>query len=461
MKYLPEDFLTSSLKERSWGMKAARILAASLAAVDPGQVIQKNLFISGSELKVNSHTYDLSAYRRVYLLAIGKAAIPMALSTGTMLGSYLSRAYIITKTGSLEETTHTLPHTEIFYGSHPVPDQHSLNAAEHITQALSNLDEKDLVLVLISGGGSALLTKPAPGLTLEDLQLTTQLLLKSGASIQEINTIRKHLSAVKGGQLARIIHPASIITLILSDVVGDQLDQIASGPTVPDPTSFKDAMLILEKYHLKNSLPKAAQQYLERGCLGDHPETPKPGDPVFEKTLSCVLGCNLDAIRGGIIQAQVEGLKAAVWPEVIQGEASHMGASIMSALPGILDRRSPESGSWLFIAGGESTVRLTDTPWPGEGGRNLELALSTVRAISNYDQACLITLATDGEDGVTDAAGAVVTNKSYLHAADLNLDPDDHLARHDSYHFFKGLNDLIILGSTQTNVNDLCFIFIW
>jgi glycerate 2-kinase len=293
---------------------------------------------------------------------------------------------------------------------------------------------------------------------LADLQQTNQVLLDSGAAIQEVNIIRKHLSKIKGGQLTRLLYPAKTTSLILSDVIGNPVDLIASGPTTPDASTFSDTLAIIEKYGLQDSLSSPVLEYLKRGVQRKIPDTPKPGDRVFENSRDFIIATNRDAALGGQDQASREGLLASIMPVPFVGEACRVGKDLARELIRQKDLGVRDS---CIIAGGETTVTLTRSPSSGKGGRNLELALSAVAELEGVPDVCLVTLATDGEDGLTDAAGAVVTGDSCRRARELGLDPEYFLKRHDSYNFFKALDDLMITGPTETNVNDLCFLFTW
>jgi hydroxypyruvate reductase len=446
--------LTKSLREKPWGMKTARILAASLTAVDPGAVLDRVLHRAGNILTIADQTLNLEEYRQISLLSVGKAAIPMASAAGDLLSDHLSFGAVLTKTLGSHLPDQLREKIKVYQGSHPIPGQDSLISTEEILSSFSGQSSANLVLVLISGGGSALFAAPAPEIKLDDLQQTNRFFLERGLEIREINTIRKHLSRVKGGQLAAHLYPAKTITLVLSDVMGDPLDLIASGPTVPDPSTFQDALTIIRKYRLMDDLPTSVINHLKAGADGNIPDTPKPGDPVFQNQTALVIASNQDAIRGGLQQARKEGFRSHRIARPLAGEARHVGEELAKLL-----RNSARGQHTCLIAGGETTVNLTDTIHPGAGGRNLETALSAVKELAGQEEIALITLATDGEDGVTNAAGAVVTGHTLARAAALGLDPDDFLAAHDSYNFFKALDDLLLPGSTGTNVNDLCFLF--
>ncbi len=458
MIYPPESFLTHSLKEKPWGMKAARIISASLTAVEPGRVIKESLVRTGTRLRIGDEELNLKDFNRIFLIGIGKASTPMTLAAADILNEHLHGGMILTKSGSHDLPERVTKILDLYYGGHPIPDQNSLKAVAAITNLLSKAKSDDLILFLLSGGGSALLAGPYPGLTLKDLRLTNQILLSCGADIKEINTIRKHISTVKGGQLAKIAVPAKLFTLILSDVMGNQLDMIASGPTTPDPSTYQDAVEIIERYDLDHRLPKSVLNHLIQGLAGHLPETPKPGDPIFRDVTNLIIGRNSDSIQAGVQQAVLEGFNADTLPEPLEGEARLAGEKLAAILQRMALKSEPLPRPACLIIGGETTVSLQSSGEIGKGGRNIEIALSAVKTMNNVPGVVLITLATDGEDGETDAAGAVVTGDSLRRGRILQMDPETYLRNHNSYPYFQALNDLLVPGVTQTNVNDLCFL---
>jgi glycerate 2-kinase len=312
------------------------------------------------------------------------------------------------------------------------------------------------VICLISGGGSAILVSPMDGLSLADLQDLTSTLLASGANINQINTLRKHLDRVKGGKLAKLAAPAQVASLILSDVVGDPLEAIASGPTVPDPTSYADALQILERLDILHEIPQSVFDHISKGAKGDLPENPKPGDSLFEKVHNVLVGTNLSAASAAMQQANQEGYNTLLLTTFLQGEARQVSRVLTAIARQVASNNQPISRPACILAGGETTVTLTGD---GKGGRNQEMALAAVSDLAGLEQVALVTFATDGGDGPSDAAGAIVTSETLARARQLGLQPFDYLSRNDSYHFFEVLGDLIKTGPTQTNVNDLAFIF--
>lgn len=455
MRIPPEHFLTKSLKAAPRGEQIAQILASAIDAVDPERAIHNQLKRDDNTLTIGQQTYNLDKIRRVFLVAFGKASLPMTKAAADTLGDQLTKGVIITKA---QETTLSTPHPvlRIFQASHPVPDQRGVAAAQHIIELLQSTNVDDLVLFLISGGGSALLTAPVETVSLDDIQTLNRTLLACGADIGEINTLRKHLSRVKGGNLARQAHPAQTVSLILSDVIGDPLDVIASGPTVPDPTTYQDAVDILDKYDIRTAIPRNILQHLERGTSGAIADTPKEGETIFVKVQNIIVGNNLIAAQAAQDQAQKAGYNTVLLTTRLKGEARIIGPALAAIAQQIDSSEHPIPRPACIIAGGETTVTLQGD---GLGGRNQELALSTVGELAGLQNTCLIALATDGDDGPTDAAGAVVTGKTLEQARLKDLNPAKFLSSSDAYHFFDPLDDLLKPGPTLTNVNDLTFIF--
>jgi len=415
-------FATHSLKDP----RVLRILSAALDAVEPYKAVQK-------------HLPNLSG--RVYGLAIGKASIPML--TALEEATQLSGALAISKHASSPDQN-LFP---VFLGSHPIPDSRSLEAGYRVLDFVSALNEEDTLVCLISGGGSALVTAPYDGITLEDMQALTALLLACGARIDEINTIRRHLDRVKGGGLARATK-AKITSLILSDVIRNPLEAIASGPTFPNPTTNTDAMKILKKYKIENQVSNSIIKTLESDSLLLDSE--KQASRLQSQHL--IIGDNRLAAQAALEQAQREGIHAEILTNELQGEARDAGFDLANRLRvSTMQTTRP----FCLIAGGETTVTIRGN---GKGGRNQELALAAVNELKDLENVMLVALATDGDDGPTDAAGAVVTGESAQRAESLGVDVTGHLSRNDGYVFFDALGDLIRSGPSGTNVNDLIFL---
>jgi glycerate 2-kinase len=436
-----KDLSTRTLQQHPFGNQISKILTASLQAVEPGQAVRRFVQLEKNHLHIADQNYPLDSLNRITVLGLGKATQAMSYALLDILPPHACRGLLIPK----QSFPSPAAGFEICVGGHPVPDQNSLIAGNKAREIASNLTERDLLICLISGGGSALMTSPYPEIGLENLQSLTQELLSCGARIDEINALRRHLDRVKGGRIAESAVPARVAGLILSDVVGNPLEAIASGPTAPDPSTKTDALNILEKYGLTKKFKNNIVRFLERSV-----ETPKPNDPTFSRVQNVLIGSNQLAAQAGLEQAQALSFHTKFLGDTWQGEARDVAAELCLQLKENLPR------PFCLIAGGETTVTVRGN---GRGGRNQELALAAAIELKELDNVMLITLATDGEDGRTDAAGAVVTGETYHRAIDLGLGPESFLANNDSYSFFESLGDLIKIGPTGTNVNDLTFIF--
>jgi glycerate 2-kinase len=456
MQFLPEQFITRSLKKIVNGRDICQVIAASMNSADAENAVRRSISVKDSLLYVGSKRYDLSDYKHVFLSGAGKAVQPMARAVHQLLAQYLTSGVLITKEGYVPPGPSPFRGKIIIHqASHPIPNESNLAASNQLLPLFQSLQKDDLVIVLISGGGSSLLVKPAPGISLKDLQLTTGLLLDSGASIDEINTIRKHLDDYKGGNLARFCSPASVICLILSDVIGDRLDMVASGPTVADPTTYQDAWSILERFRLLDQIPDAIRLHFRKGIQGEIPETVKPGDPILDRVQNCLIGNNTQSVQAALEAADSLGFHTQLLTTSLHGEASQVGLSLAATAKAV--HASPSNSlPFCMVAGGETTVTIRGG---GIGGRNQELVLGSVKSMAGNQQLVLISLGTDGGDGPTDAAGAIATNETYSLGLSMGLDPSEYLQRNDSYHYFEKLGDLLKTGPTFTNVNDLVFIF--
>lgn len=424
------------------------LVHAALGAVEPGPALRSHVSISDSTLRVDNREYNLDAFHHIYVVGAGKASAPMAQAIEGILGDRITAGVVSVKYGYTAPTRRI----EIHQAGHPIPDERAIHATEKMIELLSQAGADDLVICLISGGGSALMVAPKPGITLADERRLTNALLRSGATINEINTIRKHLSRVKGGGLARLAAPATVVSLIVSDVLGNPLDVIASGPTVPDPTTFIDAWEILERYGLLDGLPASIAQELQNGLAGRVPDTPKPGDPIFERTQNVVIASNAHAVQAAVDRARADGLNTLLLSTFVEGEAREV-AKVFAAIGRELcysDHPIPRPAA--IIAGGETTVTVRGQ---GRGGRNQEFALSAAIHIAGVDNLTIMAFATDGTDGPTDAAGAIVDSTTVARATTMGLDPHSALVDNDSYTFFQKLGDLIVTGPTNTNVDDL------
>jgi glycerate 2-kinase len=438
-------------RDRVWD-----IMSTALAAVDPAQAIRQNVSLEGDSLRIGQRSCDLSGYERIFIVGGGKAGSPMVAAIEKILGQRVTAGLVNVKHGYLPPEGANIQRVEIVEAGHPTPDEAGRRGAERMVEMLSDLTEKDLVICLISGGGSALMTLPQPTISLSDVQALTGVLLRCGATINEINAVRKHISRIKGGQLARLIHPAQVVSLILSDVVGNPLDVIASGPTVPDTTTFAQAYGVLEKYDLLDKVPASIVEHLAAGVAGKMAETPKEGDAVFATVYNLIVGSNEIAARAALNRARESGFNTQLLSTYVEGEAREVAKVLAAVAKEMAKSGQPIPRPGCLVVGGETTVTITGE---GKGGRNQEMALAAALAIEGWEDVMVVALATDGTDGPTDAAGAVATGETVAWAREFGLDPEEYLANNDSYHFFEALGELIVTGPTNTNVNDLTFVF--
>jgi glycerate 2-kinase len=442
-------------KTRKRRERALAVLSAALAAVDPINAIRRQVSLSSDEtLRIGQRTYDLTRYRNIYVIGGGKASGSMAQAVEEILGQRVVDGLVNVKYGYGAETK-TIRLNE---AGHPIPDAAGMGGTKQMAELARKATSEDLVLCLISGGGSALMTLPVEGITLADVKSLTDAFLRCGATINEINTVRKHLSQTKGGNLARLAHPAEIVSLILSDVVGNPLDVIASGPTVPDTTTFADAYGVIEKYGLLGKLPRPIVEHLRRGKAGLIAETPKEGAESFAQTYNLIIASNEVAAEAAIAKAGELGFHTLLLSTFVEGEAREVAKVFAAVAREIIHSGRPVSRPACVVAGGETTVTVRGS---GLGGRNQEMALSAALEIAGLEEVMIIPLATDGSDGPTDAAGAIADGSTLRRAQDAGLSATRYLADNDSYHFFQQLGDLLITGPTNTNVNDLTFTFVF
>ncbi len=462
--------------------QALRIFRAALDAADPGRAILTHLRFDGHTLQAGRHRYPLSKFDRIQVIGAGKATAKMAAAVERILGRRISGGLVNVKDG---DRGHSRQIT-LNPSGHPVPDRRGLAGARRIAEIARNAGERDLLICLISGGASALLTDPAPPVTLPALRRTTQQLLDCGATIQEVNTVRKHISELKGGQLARLASSATILALMLSDVVGDDLNVIGSGPTVPDPSTFADAAHVFEKYRIRPH--PLVKERIDAGLAGHIAETPKPGDPAFARVQNLIIGNNRAAIDAAARCARALGYRALILSTFIEGETRDVGSMHAAIVKEILASRT-EAGGLLdiqqqsppafvvrrlhergrparppvcILSGGETTVTIRNRK--GRGGRNQEFVLAAAIALYGSDDsfgpATIFSAGTDGIDGPTDAAGAIADERTMPRARQLGIDPRRFLERNDSYRFFHKLDALLKTGPTGTNVMDVRMILI-
>ena len=428
------------------------ILQAALDAADPYEAVRCALSLKSRVLLAAGRTYDLRRISRVTVVGSGKAAVPMVRAVAEVLRGRLDSAFVVTS-----ETAKAGPKSrvQVVQAGHPVPDQRGLWAAQRMLEIASSLGSEELLIVLLSGGASSLLPLPDEGLTLTDKQRVTRLLLRSGTTIAELNAVRKHLSAIKGGRLAAATR-AQVLTLILSDVGGDDLGVIGSGPTAPDQTTFLDAVRIIRRYGLWNRLPTPVRIHLVEGLAGWRPETPKPRSRVFRRVQHVVVGNNRLALEAAAKAARAAGYESVLIEEFVTGEASLVGRW-MGELGKNLASRTALPGSVCVLAGGELTVTVRGS---GKGGRAQEFALAAALAMQGTSGVWAVGVGTDGRDGPTDVAGAVVDGDTVSYGRKKRLDAAAYLKRNDSYTFFKKVGGHIRTGPTGTNVNDLYMLLV-
>ena len=428
-------------------------LESALNAVDPKRIIKSRISLQNSVLKVNGYSFDLRRFKHVYVVGGGKASGSMAEALEQILSEHITDGFINIPRG----TKHKTKVIKLHEASHPIPDETGVKGTRRILEIAEKAGENDLVICLISGGGSSLMPLPRGDISIVDKKKITEALLKCGATINEINTVRKHISDFKGGWLAKKAYPATVLNLILSDVIGDPLDFIASGPTVPDSTTFHEAVKILKKYELWNTVPESIRKVLSDGEKGLIPETPKADDQVFKKVFTVVVGNNRFASLAACESLRSNGLNTLLLTSTLEGEARHVGTVLASIAREISISQNPVSKPAGIVAGGETTVTVKGK---GLGGRNQEIALSAALKLEGMNGVVLASLSTDGVDGPTDAAGAIVDGKTLERAANKGLNPEEFLAENNSYNFFSELGDLIFTGPTGTNVNDVSVIIV-
>jgi len=434
-----------------------QIYEHALRSVDPEAAVHRFLTREGDTLSLADRTYRLSSFRRVVVAGFGKAGVPMAKAVEDLLGVRLDEGLVIVKYGH----GGPLQKTRVIEAGHPEPDQAGQAGAARLLELLAGLDAGNLLIRLISGGGSALVPAPVAGVSLEDKKKTTALLLRCGATIHELNCVRKHVSRIKGGRLLNHVNGVTVLALMLSDVVGDDMSTIASGSTVPDPTAVADALAILRHYGLGSEVPESVRSYLERGAAGDPqaPETLKPGEAEKLKVQNLIVGSNFLGLKAAAEKSLQLGFAPLILSSSIEGDTADVARVHVAIAREVITTGNPVARPCCLISGGETTVKVTGS---GKGGRSQEFALWCARETAGWpDQSILFaSVGSDGTDGPTDAAGARADPCSVSRGKALNLDVNDYLSRHDSYNFFQPLDDLIITGPTRTNVMDFRFVLI-
>jgi glycerate 2-kinase len=441
------------VREERLRKDAESIFKAAVQAVDSAHSVTTHLVRRDNQLELADQTYDLSAFKNVYVIGAGKAAAAMAAAVEEILEENITVGIVNVK------YSHTRPLKKIRCNEagHPVPDESGLRGSQQIVELLRQTGANDLVICLISGGGSALLPYPAEGLTLDDEKNLTREMLRCGATIQEINALRKHVSRVKGGRLAQLVYPSSLLTLILSDVIGDDLGSIASGPTVPDRSTFDDCLEVVDRYAIRNTIPASVLVYLEKGARGEREETPKADDPVFQRTKNVIIASNRVALEAAAREADELGYNSLILSSSMEGETKEVAKVHAAVAREICQADKPIAKPACVISGGETTVTIQGQ---GLGGRNQEFVLSAIIEIDGLEDVVILSGGTDGTDGPTDAAGALGDGMTARRARSMSLDARKHLRNNDAYHFFEPLGDLLMTGPTFTNVMDLRLILV-
>ena len=424
-----------------------RVIGAGLRAADPAYALLNRIHRTGHRLQVGRRSYDLRSFDRVVVVGAGKASARMVQALERVLGAYLNGGLIVVKTG------HRLPTKliTVIEAGHPVPDRAGLKAAERLRDRVGELGPRDLLIVLLSGGASSLIPAPVEGVSLADKRTLTQLLLRSGATIQEINIVRKHLSTIKGGRLAEATR-ARIVTVILSDVIGDELTAIGSGPTTPDPSTYRDAIAIMKRRRIWTKAPASIRRHLQRGKRGDVSETPKPGAARFRRVQHEIIGNNETALVAAAQAAQRAGLRTVLFSTPLVGEASTAGKTFTALAKRLSEGKGIVRRPYCIVAGGETTVTVTGR---GKGGRAQEFAAAAACEIAGLHKIWVAAIGTDGTDGPTDVAGAVVSGSTLAQAKRNGVNLRRALTQHNTYPALHALTSHIVTGPTGTNVNDL------
>lgn len=427
---------------------AEEIFRAAITAASAYEAVKASIRLNPRTLRISSLSFDLKKIKRIFVIGAGKAASPMALAVEDAIGPLIAGGCIVTKYGH----GRPLRHIRVIEAGHPVPDSSGLAGSRELLSIAEGADSGDLVICLLSGGASALLPAPAPGLTLKDEQRTTEPLLKSGASINEMNAVRKHLSLIKGGLLARAAYPARVASLIVSDVVGDDLSTIASGPTAPDPSTFTDALSVLRKYGLISKVPPAVLKRLKDGAKGRLEETPKPGEGVFRRVDNFIVANNSSALEAARAKAEALGYNAIILSSTVTGGVREAAGFLSSIALEVKKTGNPVERPACILMGGEPTIKVSGR---GKGGRMLEFALESALRQKCEKGITVLAGGTDGTDGPTDAAGAIADPGTLKLALKKGLDAEVYLRNNDSYNFFRKAGGLLVIGPTGTNVMDV------
>jgi len=427
---------------------AIAVFSAGIDAVRGDHAVSSHCRIDGNVLHIDDSHFNLDRFERIFVTGAGKATAHMARAMETLLGDKIAGGVIGVKYGHGQN----LKKIRVMEGGHPVFDQNSVKNAEAIVSMAENAGADDLVIFLLSGGASALMAKPAHPITIDEKQEAVKQLLSCGADIDAINTIRKHISLVKGGRLAEATYPATLLTLVISDVVGDPLDVIGSGPTVPDTTTYGDCLRIIERFGLSTHFPESIRERLEAGAAGRLPETPRADDRTFSRTRNHIIAANAMALKAARMKAESLGYNTVVLSSTIEGDTRAAARVLSSVAKEVKKTGNPAPPPACLLSGGETTVVVSGG---GKGGRNQEFALSAAFEIAGTDNLVVLAGGTDGTDGPTDAAGGIVDGETVSGSQKKGIDAESHLARNDSYHFLSRTGELLVTGPTGTNVMDM------
>lgn len=433
--------------------KLKNIFISAVSELAPDRMVMSKLSANGDTLRIMGNNYSLENIENIYVVAAGKAAYQMCMGLELVMEDRIHSGIILSNS-----SFSGLPQKYDYLScSHPLPDENNLNAAKRVLEYVKNAGEKDLVICLISGGGSSILSHPAGKITIQEMASVSDILMLAGANINDLNIVRKHLSSIKGGHLIKAIAPARSIALYLSDVPGDDLTTIASGPTVADPFTFAQALEVLQKYQVLEKIPISVREHLQRGTQGLEEETLKPGDPETKLCDNYLIGKNLDFLRSLEKDFSSQGYWTLVNPHHFQGEAREIGHNLARKGIGLGRSLTRENRPYVYIMGGETTVNVKGD---GMGGRNIELALAAAIALDGNEDCFVLAAGTDGKDGPTDAAGAVADGTSLARGIKIGVDSKQMLVNNDSYNFFEPLGDLVITGPTGTNLMDIAVLVV-
>jgi glycerate-2-kinase len=430
-------------------------LESALLSVEPQKLVRNHLKIVEDRIVVDDNEFDINSFKNIYVIGGGKASGAMASEVSKIFGDRISAGIVNVQRGT--ESFFDTGNIELNEASHPIPDENSIDGVKGMLKLTRNVSESDLVICLISGGGSALMTLPISDITIKDIQQLTHFLLGSGAPIEKLNIVRKHISSIKGGQLAKKLYPSQVISLIISDVVGDSIQSIASGPTAPDKTTFKDASDILQEYGVWDKCPNRIQQSINKGLAGELDETPKPGDGAFQKVLNIIIGGGNILCNAAEKNLKEEGFNTLNINNFLNGEAREAGSNLLKLALNIKNNNQPVKKPAAVIAGGETTVILRKN---GKGGRNQEVGLSFAMEINGIEGIVMASMDSDGKDGNSDAAGVLVDGSTIMRGIQKDLEPSRFLEMNDSYSFFDNVGGLLMTGNTLTNVNDIAIMVI-